>query len=267
MWRAPDDERLLLMSGRTARYAVDPRGEYVVGVVADAPMRARRGREHRLVAPGALVAWDPSQAHDGTAVDGRSWRARLVVVETAHLEALAGDEETGLPAGLAFPDPVIADAPLAAAFLRWHTALDGATTRLERDEHLAAWLTRLLAHSSVRHPVPRPRRARDDRALRLAREYLAAHAGHNVGLEELAAAAGIGRFRLIRLVRDRTGLAPHALQIGHRIRAARLLLESGHTVAQAAAETGFADQSHLHRHFHRSLGVTPGEYRRRFGLR
>ncbi|HEY1510679.1 MAG TPA: helix-turn-helix domain-containing protein [Solirubrobacteraceae bacterium] len=30
-----------------------------------------------------------------------------------------------------------------------------------------------------------------------------------------------------------------------------------------AAMTGFADQSHLHRHFQRSLGVTPGEYQRR----
>ena len=266
MWRPPDDERLLLMSGRTTRYAVDPRGEYVVGVVADAPMRSRRGREQRLVAPGALVAWDPSQAHDGAAVDGRPWRARLVVVETDHLAALAGDEDTGL-AGLAFGDPVITDARLAAGFVRWHAALEGASTRLERDELLAAWLTRLLAHSSVRRPVLRPRRERDDRALRLTREYLAERAGHNVGLEELAAAAGVGRFRLIRLVRDRTGLAPHALQISRRIRTARRLLETGHTVAEAAAETGFADQSHLHRHFHRSLGITPGEYRRRFGLR
>jgi transcriptional regulator GlxA family with amidase domain len=32
-----------------------------------------------------------------------------------------------------------------------------------------------------------------------------------------------------------------------------------------AAASGFADQSHLHRHFQRSLGVTPAEYQRRFG--
>jgi AraC-like DNA-binding protein len=265
LWRPPDQERLLLMSGRTVRYAVDPRGEYVIGVVAGAPMRARRGRERRLVRPGDLVAWDPSQPHDGAAEDDRPWRARLVVVETAHLAALAGDEDTGLPAGLAFPEPVISDAALAGEFVRWHAALERSTTRLERDEHLAAWLTRLIAHSSARRPVPRPRLERDDRALRLTREYLAERAGHNVGLEELAAAAGVGRFRLIRLVRDRTGLAPHALQIGYRVRAARRLLEAGRTVAEAAVETGFADQSHLHRHFHRVLGITPGDYRRRFG--
>jgi AraC-like DNA-binding protein len=68
---------------------------------------------------------------------------------------------------------------------------------------------------------------------------------------------------LVRLFRERTGLPPHALQVAHRIRAARRLLEAGQTIAAAAAATGFVDQSHLHRHFQRSLGVTPGEYQRR----
>jgi AraC-like DNA-binding protein len=46
--------------------------------------------------------------------------------------------------------------------------------------------------------------------------------------------------------------------------AARGLLEAGATTADTAARTGFADQSHLHRQFQRTLGVTPAEYRRRF---
>ena len=42
------------------------------------------------------------------------------------------------------------------------------------------------------------------------------------------------------------------------------MLEAGATIAQAAAATGFADQSHLHRHFQRSLGLTPAKYQQRF---
>jgi hypothetical protein len=71
------------------------------------------------------------------------------------------------------------------------------------------------------------------------------------------------KFRLVRLFREHTGLPPHALQIAHRVRAARRLLEVGETIANTAAATGFSDQSHLHRHFQRSLGVTPGEYQKR----
>jgi AraC-like DNA-binding protein len=57
--------------------------------------------------------------------------------------------------------------------------------------------------------------------------------------------------------------APYAFQIAHRIRLARRLLEAGHPIASVAANTGFADQSRLHRQFHRSLGVTPLTYQRR----
>ena len=95
-------------------------------------------------------------------------------------------------------------------------------------------------------------------------EYLGDRPERNVGLDELAAAAGIGTFRLIRLFRERTGLPPHAFQVAHRIRFARRLLEASQTIAATAAATGFADQSHLHRHFQRSLGMTPGEYQRPF---
>jgi transcriptional regulator GlxA family with amidase domain len=43
------------------------------------------------------------------------------------------------------------------------------------------------------------------------------------------------------------------------------MLETGHLdIASIAAAAGFVDQSHLYRHFRRLLGVTPGEYARRF---
>ena len=141
--------------------------------------------------------------------------------------------------------------------------LEAPTTRLERDEQLAEWLRALIERSSARRQTPAPLNPHDDNALRLACDYLGDQSERNVGLDELAAAAGIGKFRLIRLFRERTGLAPHALLVAHRVRKARRLLEAGETIAATAAASGFADQSHLHRHFQRTLGITPGEYQRR----
>jgi AraC-like DNA-binding protein len=88
----------------------------------------------------------------------------------------------------------------------------------------------------------------------LAYDYLRDRPERNVGLDELVAAAGIGKFRLIRLLRERTGLPPHAFQVAHRVRKARRLLEAGETIADVAAATRFADQSHLHRHFNAASG-------------
>ena len=264
IWRSADESRVLLMAGRTTGYAVDPRGEYVFGAVSEHAMRSRRGRERRIVEPGRLVAWDPSGSTPGTAVDGQAWSSRLIVVEAGDLAALAGDAESPLAADISFPEPVLADAVLLAGFLRMHRSFDDPATRLERDERLAEWLCALVERSSALRPRRAPLTPRDERALRLARDYLGDLPVHAIGLEELAAAAGIGKFRLVRLFRERTGLPPHAFQVAQRIRAARRLLEAGTPIAEAARATGFSDQSHLHRHFRRSLGVTPGQYQRCF---
>lgn len=263
IWRPRHENRALLIAGQTARYAIEPRGEYVFGIVAGQPMRARRGRETHLVRPGQLVAWDPSGAHSGSAVDGRPWTSRLMIVEVAGLHALASDTETEQLVDVSFPDPVVSDRQLVSGFLRLHAALESSTSRLEHDERLAGWLEALIERASARPPKPSRSTSRDDRALRLASDYLRDRSMENVGLDELANAAGIGKFRLIRIFRERTGLTPHAFQIAHRVRAARRLLEAGESVARTATLTGFADQSHLHRHFRRSLGMTPRQYQRR----
>jgi AraC-like DNA-binding protein len=46
------------------------------------------------------------------------------------------------------------------------------------------------------------------------------------------------------------------------LRTARRLLADGHSAAEAAALTGFADQAHLTRWFRRCYGVTPVAYAR-----
>jgi AraC-like DNA-binding protein len=255
---------VLLMAGRTSSYAIEPRGEYVFGIVEGQPMRSSRGRERRVVQPGQLVAWDPSNAHAGTTASGAPWSSRLMIVETAALASLAGDHEEQLRPEVCFPEPVLSDPELASSFLRMHAALESDATKLERDERLVGWLRQLVERCST---APRSRRAlsgRDERALGIARDYLADRLDRNVGLEELASAAGIGKFRLVRLFKERTGLPPHALQLAYRLQAARRLLEAGEPIADTAIATGFADQSHLHRHFERSLGLTPGAYQRCF---
>jgi AraC-like DNA-binding protein len=84
----------------------------------------------------------------------------------------------------------------------------------------------------------------------------------NVTLDELAQATGLERFALLRAFARSYGLPPHAWVIQERVRRAQALLRSGASPAAAAVEVGFADQSHLSRHFRRLTGLTPGCYRR-----
>jgi AraC-like DNA-binding protein/mannose-6-phosphate isomerase-like protein (cupin superfamily) len=81
----------------------------------------------------------------------------------------------------------------------------------------------------------------------------------------VAAAAdevGMSREGYSRLFKARHGMAPAAYRRVMHLNAARALLRAGEEIASAAAQAGFADQSHMGRWFQRIFGVTPGRYRR-----
>jgi AraC-like DNA-binding protein len=250
VWRAEVGAGVICMHGTTSSYVVDPIGEHVVGLVLSGGMRVRRGRQVHRFGPGDVCAWDPSARHEGRPWRSSRWEARLIVLEPAAM----GDPD--LASDLAFASPRVRDSRLARGFLALHAALDEPAWALERETLLHEWL-RALRGDAPAAPV---RAARRDPALRRACELLGDDLARNVTLAELSAAAGVGRHRLTRLFRAAYGLPPHRFQLAQRVRVARRLLEHGAAPAEVAQRTGFFDQSHLHRHFTRTLGMTPGAY-------
>jgi AraC-like DNA-binding protein len=255
VWRADVGTGVICMHGTTASYAVDPVGEYVVGMVLAGGMRVRRGHEVHRFGPGDVCAWDPSARHEGRPWRSARWEARLVVLELPDVRELARDPEAA-EGDLVLALPRLRDRRLAHRFLELHAALECPAWRLERDTLLQEWLCALTG----RDAGAAPRAARRDPALRRACELVGDDLARNVTLSDVAAAAGVSRHRLTRLFRAAYGLPPHRFVLAQRIRAARRLLERGVAPAEVAAQTGFFDQSHLHRHFTRTLGMTPGAY-------
>jgi AraC-like DNA-binding protein len=153
----------------------------------------------------------------------------------------------------------VRDARLARRFLALHAALERPVWTLERDTLLQEWLCALAGRTGGAGATT-PRAARRDPALRRACELMGDDLARNPTLAEVAAAAGVSRHRLARLFRAAYGVPPHRFLLAQRIRAARRLLEGGAAPAEVAAQTGFFDQSHLHRHFTRTLGMTPAAY-------
>jgi AraC-like DNA-binding protein len=95
-----------------------------------------------------------------------------------------------------------------------------------------------------------------------ARELLDARFTEAIALDELAVHARLDKFHLCRAFRNEVGLPPHAYVTHRRIGLAGALLARGVPQAEVAARVGLYDQSQLHRHFKRIVGVTPGEYAR-----
>ena len=93
-------------------------------------------------------------------------------------------------------------------------------------------------------------------------EYMRANLAEDVRLEDIARAAGLSVFHFARLFRNTTGLAPYRFLTRCRVEKVKeLLVESEKTLADIAAEAGFADQSHMSNIFKRLAGLPPGAFR------
>ncbi|MFH8610719.1 helix-turn-helix domain-containing protein [Streptomyces sp. NPDC018029] len=86
-----------------------------------------------------------------------------------------------------------------------------------------------------------------------------------VGVEELAAHAGVSVRTLARRFADQLGVSPGQWLLSQRVGAARELLESTDLPLDAVARrAGLSSATNLRRRFLRALGTTPGGYRRAF---
>ncbi|HYP30929.1 MAG TPA: helix-turn-helix domain-containing protein, partial [Burkholderiaceae bacterium] len=56
------------------------------------------------------------------------------------------------------------------------------------------------------------------------------------------------------------GTSPHRFQVGRRLARAQDMIAAGVSLSETAAAAGFADQSHLTRHFAARFGLTPGRW-------
>jgi len=125
---------------------------------------------------------------------------------------------------------------------------------------LAAYLFSEKADSGVIRQRERGRlsASQKSRVLDLVQLRLA----EDIALDDLAAAAGIGRFHFLRLFKNTLGITPHRYLMDQRLAAARKLLETtDQGLADVAANTGFSSQSHLCTAMRRRLGVTPQQWR------
>ncbi len=110
-------------------------------------------------------------------------------------------------------------------------------------------------------PPTLPDRARrPTRPVERAIEFIETYFAQPVSLAALAAAADLSVSRFAALFRAEVGISPHRYVCLVRVRHAQRLLRGGLPPSIVATEVGFFDQSHLGRHFKRTLGTTPSAY-------
>jgi len=116
----------------------------------------------------------------------------------------------------------------------------------------------LSAHSSV--PLRPARGALSAKTLRRIRDYVHEHLAESIEVTDLAALAGRSAFHFSRVFARSVGMTPHRYVVHLRLQAAVRHVRDGRmSLAAIAADTGFADQSHLSRWIRRVHGVAPSK--------
>jgi transcriptional regulator GlxA family with amidase domain len=107
--------------------------------------------------------------------------------------------------------------------------------------------------------------AQGDGAFADLNEWMAQHLAHDLGVEALAARAGMSPRNFARVYARRMGTTPAKAVERLRVDAARRALEeSAASIESIARRCGFGDDERLRRSFLRCLGVAPRHYRQRF---
>jgi AraC-like DNA-binding protein len=227
---------------------------YSIGVIEDGIGGYMcRGVTYEVPA-GSMVVIHPDEVHTGYSAGEGPLTYRMLRVDAGIFARCTGERAT-YPY---FGNTEIRNPGRARQLALLHRELEFGLDPLREEELLIETLSRLLSSESDFPAIAQE--GEEPRAIRRVKDYLEARYGGKVQLAELVRLTGLDRAYLIRSFRRVVGMPPHEYLTQVRVRHAARALSRGEPIADVAALAGFADQSHLTRHFKRITGTTPGRY-------
>ena len=238
-------------------HAFDPHRHdtYAIGFTLDGVQSFRyRGAAARSL-PGQVFVLHPDETHDGHAGTDAGFHYKILYVEPRAIRDALSETRCPLPF---VREAVSTDRRLAEAIVPALRNLDLALEELHRDQVILELAEALAAAdpSIARRTLS----ARHWCAVDKVRDYLDANLRNTVVSAELEAVSGLSRYTMARHFRACLGTSPYRYLVMRRLDRARALIRRGVRLVDTAAACGFADQSHMTRHFKRAYCLSPGHW-------
>jgi AraC-like DNA-binding protein len=254
-----------LYSARLVDHAFAPHVHdgYSLGAIEAGVERFRyKGTEH--VAPaGTLVMLNPDELHTGEAEVEAGWTYQMLYIEPQVLREMTGSEAF-------FRDAAVHDPAIARAYRRLFRKMWEAPDDIAFLSDFTQLVDTIVARYGRNARIASPMSASQARrmaSMRRVLDYIEANLEQNIGIDALAAEAGLSLFHFVRAFSAAFHATPHQYLQARRAARAKSLLARRATPSDAAAAAGLTDQSHLNRWFKRTYGVTPAQYQQQIGTR
>jgi AraC-like DNA-binding protein len=224
---------------------------YAIGITLSGVLAFRYRGAQQYCFPGQCHILHPDELHDGGSGSDDGFAYRIVYIDPALIQQALG----GRPLPF-IPDPVI-DLPASRrALLSSAWDIESPVDEFSRVDIVVAVADMLAAM------LDRPSNVGTLhlRALMDVRDRIAADPAAWPSAAALERLAGLDRWTLARQFRAAFGTSPSRFRTMRQLDHARRLMAHGVCLAEAAADAGFADQSHFSRQFKRAYGLTPGRW-------
>lgn len=202
--------------------------------------------------PGQCHILHPDETHDGGAGTAEGFSYKIVYVDPFLIQEALGGKP--LPF-VAYPVVDASRLPDRCAAEIWD--FEENLDEVARMELVAAVVSLLINASSASAPKATPL-ALD--GLCRVRDLIAASPAERWSLRELEQVCGLDRWTLARQFRAAFGTSPSRFRTMRQLDLVRRSLRRGTSLVAASMAAGFADQSHMSRHFKSVYGLTPGEW-------
>lgn len=225
---------------------------YAVGITLAGVQTFRYRGEQRHCLPGQFHILHPDEVHDGSAGTDEGFGYRIVYVDPRLIQQALGGG----------PLPFVRSPVVEASFLSEGFSFDAWDMDLEIDdvsriEMVVAIANLLVAASAEGAPKPT---AFASGAVSRVRDLIAARPTERRSMAEFERLSGLDRWTLARQFRAAFGTSPSRFRTLRQLDCVRRSLTKGAALAEASVAAGFADQSHMSRHFKSAYGLTPAAW-------
>ena len=211
---------------------------------------------------GNVLLFNPEDVHDGHSGGEQALKYKMLYVHPDEFRPLFRSLGYQQNSVLRLNQPMVDNPILRHQILRLSSTLQQSNySKMEFESGLFQIAQSLVAMSG-NLDLGTQNSKRIDKLLLRARDYILASLEHNISIDDIANVANMSKFHFIRQFRQQFGITPHQYVLSCRVNLARRIIESGKSLNQAAFEAGFADDSHLNRHFKRIYGLTPKRFQK-----